>query len=144
MGKSPLIRGNADVTPTLPPHGVHLMPAILKHSFVLAVHNVKASAKFYVDALGFHITADLGGWIFVAKDNTTLMLGECPDDPAPSTLGSHSYFAYLEVDNVDAYHAQLKTHLPNLALPADKPWGMRELPITTPDGHRLMLGQTIK
>ena len=33
----------------------------------------------------------------------------------------------------------LKPHVPSLATPADKPWGMRELPITTPDGHTIRL-----
>ena len=71
------------------------MPTILQNHYVLAVHDVNASAKFYADALGFVITAEPPGWIFVSKDNPPIMLGECPDDLPPSELGSHNYFAYL-------------------------------------------------
>jgi catechol 2,3-dioxygenase-like lactoylglutathione lyase family enzyme len=121
-----------------------LMPTILQNHYVLAVHNVRESAKFYVDALGFAITADLGGWIFVSKDNCMIMLGECPDDMHPSQLGGHNYFAYLRVDDVNGYYAQLtQKGINSLDGIADKPWGMREFGIRTPDGHRIMIGQKI-
>jgi uncharacterized glyoxalase superfamily protein PhnB len=120
------------------------MPKILQNHHVLAVHNVRESAKFYVDALGFTITSDLGGWIFVSKDNCTIMLGECPASIDVNQLGDHNYFAYLRVDDVDGYHAQLKQKgVSFLGGIADKPWGMREFGIKTPDGHRIMFGQKI-
>jgi uncharacterized glyoxalase superfamily protein PhnB len=120
------------------------MPKILQNHYVLAVHNVRESAKFYVEALGFTLTSDLGGWIFVSKDNCMIMLGECPDDMAPSELGCHNYFGYLRVDDVDAYYAQLRQKgIDSLNGIADQPWGMREFGIKTPDGHRIMIGQII-
>ncbi len=120
------------------------MPTILQNHYVLAVHNVRESARFYVDVLGFAVTLDSGGWIFVSKDNCTIMLGECPADMHPSQLGSHNYFAYLRVDDVDAYHAQLQSHgINSLDGIADKPWGMREFGVKTPDGHRIMIGQKL-
>jgi predicted enzyme related to lactoylglutathione lyase len=120
------------------------MPTILQDHYVLAVPNVRESASFFVEALEFSFTSDLGGWIFVSKDNCMIMLGECPQDMHPSQLGSHNYFAYLCVDDVDAYFAQLQQKgIPSLNGIADKPWGMREFGIQTPDGHRIMIGQTI-
>ena len=120
------------------------MSAILQNHYVLAVHNVQESARFYVDVLGFSVDSDLGGWIFVKKDNCMIMLGECPDDMHPSELGCHNYFAYLRVDDVDAYHAQVeRAGFEPLDVVADKPWGMREFGVKTPEGHRLMIGQTI-
>lgn len=117
---------------------------ILQNHYVLAVHNVKKSAQFYVDVLGFKVFLDLGGWIFVKRDNCMIMLGECPNDMHPSELGCHNYFAYLRVDDVDVYHDQIKRsgHQP-LEAAADKPWGMREFGLTTPDGHRIRIGQAI-
>jgi uncharacterized glyoxalase superfamily protein PhnB len=113
--------------------------------YVLAVHDARAAAKFYVEALGFRIVDEPPGWIFVLKDNCMIMLGECPDDMRPSELGCHSYFAYLRVDDAAAYHAQLKAKgVPSVRDIEDQPWGMREFSITTPDGHRIMIGQTIK
>jgi len=121
------------------------MPTILQNHYVLAVHNVRESAKFYVDILGFTITHDLGGWIFVSKDNFMIMLGECPNDMHPSQLGCHNYFAYLKVDDADGYYAQLtQKNAAFLNKIEDKPWGMREFGIKTPDGHRIMIGQSIK
>jgi uncharacterized glyoxalase superfamily protein PhnB len=120
------------------------MPTILQNHYVLAVHNVRESARFYVDVLGFAIVSNLGGWIFVKKDNCMIMLGECPNDMHPSELGCHSYFAYLRVDDADAYYAQLqRAGAESLGGIADKPWGMREFSVKTPDGHRLTIGQTI-
>jgi catechol 2,3-dioxygenase-like lactoylglutathione lyase family enzyme len=117
---------------------------ILANHYVLAVHNVARSAKFYVDILGFQITANPPGWIFVSKDNCTIMLGECPDDLHPSQLGCHNYFAYLVIDNVDTYHADLTSRgAQDISPPSQKPWGMKEFTIKTPDGHRLTIGQKI-
>ena len=120
------------------------MPTILQNHYVIAVHDVKLSAKFYVDVLGFRIVHEPEGWIFVRKDGCMLMLGECPDDMHPSQLGCHNYFGYLWVDDVDAYFAQVKqAGAQTLTEVADKPWGMREFALKTPDGHRIMIGQEI-
>lgn len=120
------------------------MPTILRHHYVLAVHNVKASAAFYVEKLGFRVVNEPEGWIFVERDGFMIMLGECPDDMHPSTLGCHSYFAYLGVDDVDAFYAQVRASGAELTSPiADKPWGMREFGVRTVDGHRIMFGQLL-
>jgi uncharacterized glyoxalase superfamily protein PhnB len=120
------------------------MPTILQNHYVLAVHNVRDSARFYVDVLGFDIASEHGGWVFVKKDGCMIMLGECPNDLPPSELGCHNYFAYLRVDDVDAYFEQVRAKGADLLNePSDKPWGMREFGIKTPDGHRIMLGQSI-
>jgi predicted enzyme related to lactoylglutathione lyase len=108
------------------------------------VHDVKKSAKFYVDVLGFSISSEPAGWIFVKKDDCLIMLGECPNDMHPSALGCHNYFAYLRVDDVDGYHRQIQQAGGEFtSIVADKPWGMREFGIKTPDGHRMMIGQNI-
>jgi hypothetical protein len=36
------------------------------------------------------------------------MLGRCPDTPSASEIGDHSYVAYLEVDDIQAYYARAK------------------------------------
>lgn len=117
---------------------------ILRNHHVLAVHDLQASARFYVDALGFMVVAEHPGWVFVRKDDCMVMLGECPDDLAPSTLGSHAYYAYLMVSDVDGYRANIETQAPGVCGPIDdKPWGMREFGLRTIDGHRIMIGQVI-
>jgi catechol 2,3-dioxygenase-like lactoylglutathione lyase family enzyme len=121
------------------------MPSILRNHYVLAVHNVRQSAEFYVEKLGFSITADHGGWIFVARDNCMIMLGECPDDMHPSELGCHSYFAYLRVDDADGYYQELKDRGADfLSEIQDKPWKMREFGVRTVDGHRITIGHSLE
>jgi uncharacterized glyoxalase superfamily protein PhnB len=116
----------------------------LQNHYVLAVHDVRKSARFYVEQMGFHVTAEPPGWIFVARDNCMIMLGECPDDMHPSELGCHSYFGYLLVDDAHAYHAELRAKgAESLGPVEDKPWGLREFSIKTPDGHRINVGQPL-
>jgi catechol 2,3-dioxygenase-like lactoylglutathione lyase family enzyme len=118
---------------------------ILQNHYVLAVHSVRESAAFYVDKLGFQIVAEPPGWIFVARDSCMIMLGECPDDMHPSRLGCHNYFAYVRVDDVDAYYEEIRRNgLSSLSPIADEPWGMREFSIRTVDGHRIRFGQINK
>src|SRR5258707_15225351 len=120
------------------------MSPIMQNHYVLAVHDVRRSADFYVQMLGFSIVNQPPGWIFVARDNCMIMLGECPDDMAPSELGCHSYFAYLRVADADSYYNELKAKgadlLSNIE---DKPWGMREFALRTVDGHRITIGHML-
>lgn len=120
------------------------MPAILQNHYVLAVHDVKASAEFYVRVLGFQVVSEPDGWIFVAKDRCMIMLGECPDDIHPSKLGCHNYFAYLAVTDADEYYSVVRERGAEVLSPIeDKPWGMREFSLRTPDGHRITIGHSV-
>jgi uncharacterized glyoxalase superfamily protein PhnB len=120
------------------------MSPILQNHYVLAVHDVRKSADFYVRMLGFRIVREPPGWIFVAKDSCMIMLGECPDDMPASELGCHSYFAYLRVENADSYYQHVKAQGADLLSPIeDKPWGMRQFTVRSPDGHRINIGHII-
>jgi catechol 2,3-dioxygenase-like lactoylglutathione lyase family enzyme len=78
---------------------------ILRNHHVLAVHDVRAAARFYVDVLGFELVQEPPGWIFVERKGCMLMLGECPDDLSPARLGCYRYFAYLLADDADGMRA---------------------------------------
>jgi uncharacterized glyoxalase superfamily protein PhnB len=73
------------------------------------------------------------------------LLGECPDEVSADQLGCHSYFAYLRVDDAEEYHARVERSglAPRLSPVAAEPWGMREFSLTTPDGHRIRIGEVI-
>jgi uncharacterized glyoxalase superfamily protein PhnB len=119
------------------------MPKILQNHYVLAVHDLEQSAGFFAK-LGFQIASEPPGWIFVEKDNCMIMLGECPDAARPGELGDHSYFGYLRVDDVNAYYEEVKANGVQITSPiSDKPWGMREFGVRSPEGHRMMIGQWI-
>ena len=120
------------------------MSSILQNHYVLAVHNARRSAEFYVHMLGFRIVREPPGWIFVAKDNCMIMLGECPDDMDPGELGCHNYFAYLRVADADTYYNNLKAKGADLlSILEDKPWEMREFAVRTVDGHRITIGHSL-
>lgn len=110
---------------------------------VLAVRDLERSTRFYTEQLGFTREAvDAEGWSFLRHGRFRVMLGECPGERPAGELGNHSYFAYVELDDIDAYHEQVVGRGVEPISPLEtKPWGMREFGIRTPDGHRIVFGQ---
>ena len=122
------------------------MQRIVDSRSVLAVRDLRASTRFYIDVLGFQkdFGDDDGGWSFLSRDAFKVMLGECPDAPPAGELGDHSYVAYLIVKGVDQLHDELAARgAPVIAPPVDQPWGLREFGIRTPDGHRIRFGEPL-
>lgn len=118
---------------------------IQRTMFVLAVHDLQQSADYYRDVLGFTIH-DIGddGWRMFERQGCRIMAGHCPDSIPASELGDHSYFAYLVLDDIDAYHVELVANkVTFIKTIRDEPWGMREFGIRTIDGHRIMFGQDL-
>jgi catechol 2,3-dioxygenase-like lactoylglutathione lyase family enzyme len=118
---------------------------ITKTRHVLAVPDLQRSLAYYRDVLGFEIR-EIGddGWRFFILGAFEIMAGHCPDALPPIELGDHNYFAYVILDDLDAYHdrvaatgAQLIKH------PRNEPWGMREFAVRTIDGHRIMFGRPL-
>lgn len=109
--------------------------------YVIAVHDLERSARFYGDVLGFEVRS-VGdpGWRFFVRGGCFIMAGECRDALAPAALGDHSYFAYVEVDGIDASYEELLAKRVDVIKPLREPWGMREFGIRTVEGHGLMFG----
>ena len=114
-------------------------------SFVLAVPDLERSAAYFRDALGFQLTWPEGtGWQLVSRGAVRIMLGHCPDAIAPAATSDHSYFGYLNIDDADAlYNEFVGRGAIILQPPTDRPHGMREFVVATPDGHRMMIGQDL-
>lgn len=113
--------------------------------FVLAVKDLAESAKFYQSVLGFQVS-EVGdeGWRIFERDNCRIMAGHCPDSMPAKELGDHSYFAYLTLDDVDSFHAELTGKgVEIIKALQSEPWGMREFGVRTNDGHRIMFGQEL-
>ncbi len=120
------------------------MPEILASTFVLAVQNLAASKEFYGEKLGFTEDLSVDGWAFLSRGACKLRLGECPDAIPMSKAQDHSWFAYLHVsDAAGLYRETLKNGVEIWHTLADKPWGMREFSIVTPDGHRIVFGERL-
>ncbi|MFM7199540.1 MAG: VOC family protein [Myxococcota bacterium] len=116
----------------------------LRSRFVLAVPDLRRSVTFYQEVLGLRLEFESPGWAFLGLDGFQVMLGECPDALPADTLGDHSYFAYITVQELKALAEELQAKGVECIQPLeDKSWGMRELGIRTPDGHRIMFGEVL-
>ena len=122
-----------------------MQPKIAPWAFVLAVPDLDRSADYFRDVLGFRVLwKDATDWRLVERDSVRVMLGHCPDDTRPADLGSHSWFGYLEVDNIDALYDEIVARGATCSQPADRHYGMREVVVTTVDGHRIVFGQEVQ
>jgi catechol 2,3-dioxygenase-like lactoylglutathione lyase family enzyme len=121
------------------------MTEITKSSFVIAVPDLKKSAAFYRDVLGFVVQSIPDpGWLFFRCGNCTIMAGECPQAIPPGQLGDHSYFAYLQVQEIDSFYESVRAAGAQIGKSLrDEPWQMREFSVVTVDGHRIMFGRPI-
>ena len=121
------------------------MARIVNSRCVLAVRDLAVSTRYYTDVLGFtRDPIDADGWSFLTRNNFRVMLGECANEKPAGELGDHSYFAYWNVDDVDEFYRELAERSALvISEPTDKPWGLREFTLRTPDGHRITCGQEI-
>ena len=72
------------------------------------------------------------------------MLGECTEDKSAFETKNHSYFAYVDVINIDALYFEFKSKSVEIISDIDnKSWKQRKFAIRTIDGHRIMFGQAI-
>jgi uncharacterized glyoxalase superfamily protein PhnB len=111
---------------------------------VLAVHELAASVDYYTRVLGMTIDFTAPGWAFLSRGSLRLMLGECLDAIPAHELGDHSYFVYVTVEGINEFYGEIVANGATLTQTlGDKPWGMREFGVRTPDGHRIMFGQEI-
>ena len=113
--------------------------------YVLAVKDLKKSATYYEKQLGFSTYWAGEGWHFLYREKFMVMLGECPDDRSAFETANHSYFAYIEVENIDSLYREYRAKELDISSEIeDKPWGQREFGVRTIDGHRIMFGEEIK
>lgn len=120
-------------------------PKITGSRFVLAVKNLERSAAYYEKQLGFKTLWSGEGWHFLGREQFIVMLGECADEPSAFETGDHSYFAYIDVENIDALYREYSVKAVEvLSKIADKPWGQREFSIRTIDGHRITFGESLQ
>jgi len=121
------------------------MPNVRQTRFVIAVHDLQKSAAFYRDVLGFTVhTIPHPGFLFFVAGNCTIWAGLCPDALSPFELGDHSYFAYLEIDDIDDYYDSVRAKGATIGKSIrDELWGMREFGVVTADGHRIMFASAV-
>ena len=109
---------------------------------VLAVKDLAIAAEYFKAKLGFDLDFTVPGWEFLSFGEFKVMLGECSDEMTAEATGNHSWFAHCLVENVDEIYAEFNNRgAAILSRVANKPWGIREFTVITPDGHRIAFGQ---
>ena len=117
---------------------------VVRSRHVLAVKDLKVEADYYKDKLGFDLDFTAPGWEFLSFGNFKVMLGECADEMTAAATGNHSWYAHVIVENVDEVYEEFIERGANiLSKIENKPWGIREFSVVTPDGHRIGFGQLI-
>jgi uncharacterized glyoxalase superfamily protein PhnB len=111
---------------------------------VLAVKDLRTEADYYVDKLGFDRDFIVPGWEFLSFGDFKVMLGECAGAALARDTGDHSWYGNVLVENVDEVYREFIERGAEILSPiADKPWGLRDFSVVTPDGHRIVFSQQI-
>jgi uncharacterized glyoxalase superfamily protein PhnB len=115
-----------------------------KTQHVLAVNDFDQAVNYFKDMLGFTLEQTIGGWAFLHLGDFYLMVGDCRGEMLARQTNNHSLFAYVNCEGIDELYDQYKTKgvVFNQTI-ANKPWGLREFGVETPEGHRIMFGQEI-
>jgi predicted enzyme related to lactoylglutathione lyase len=105
---------------------------------VLHVADVRATAAYYRDVLGFKWDFGDEEYSVVWRDNSAIHL----------TRGTQSLPAGIHlfqwVRDVDAYHREIKDRGADvLEEPTDRPYRIRELKVRDPNGIEIVFGQDI-
>jgi uncharacterized glyoxalase superfamily protein PhnB len=122
------------------------MTTLVEPRSVLAVRDLSASTRYYIEVLGFTLDPiDAPGWSFLTRDSCRLMLGECPDEVDAGETGNHSWFLHILVEEVDELHSELRGKGAEIIVPlGDRTHGHREFVVRTSDGHRIMFGEPLE
>lgn len=117
---------------------------VRKTQHVLAVNDLEAAERYFVEKLGFALRTRIDGWSFLHLDNFHLLVGHCEGEMLAKETNNHSYFAYVNCEGIDELYADyIARGVEFTQTISDKPWGLREFGVITPEGHRLMFGQDI-
>ena len=115
---------------------------------MIAVESVDAVRDFYVDKLGFtHVMGMVGkdgqlDFVTVVLGGARVMFSRAPGaDGAPpraARSGKQPVEIYLQVDDVDAYHDQVKKKTVKISDPLTLQWwGDRTFKVLDPNGYEI-------
>ena len=101
-------------------------------------YNIKETAAFFTDILGFTPSMNEDGYAILYKDNHTVHIL-----PAGTNIGEMEF--YLEVNNIDVMWEEIEGKLTGIKVraPFDREYGMREMHIIIPQTKTLLfIGHT--
>ncbi len=124
--------------------GAIVMSIITRNHTIFAVEDVEVSRAFYIEKLGFAETMQTGGWSFLKRGSLRLRIGHCPGISPMSACPEHSLIIQAETDDANALYEEFRAKGVDVSEPEDKPWGLREFGVVSPDGHRFMFTQRLE
>ncbi|RZK42530.1 MAG: VOC family protein [Pedobacter sp.] len=108
----------------------------------LPMRDKAATIAYYVDGLGFRLSADYGDYLMLSKDSIEVHFFLFKALDPKENYGQ----VYLRTDNIESLYRSLQLNLvpihPNGSL-ATKPWGQKEFSLLDPDHNLLTFGQSI-
>ena len=118
---------------------------VLSSRVLLAPQDLEGSVRWYVETLGLRIAREFG--VDGRRTGVVLFLGggflelSGAATPTGATDASATPVAlWLQVPDVDEEHDRLRQAGVAVAgAPRTMPWGLRELWLRDPDGHRIVL-----
>ena len=108
---------------------------------VLRAADYPRARAFWTGTMGFDVVEEGGDparFGIFRRDAATVFVDAWHGGDAQPSPGWRAYF---HTGDVDALAASLERAA--IEGPEDKPWGMREIVVTDPDGNRLCFGQDI-
>jgi len=125
-------------------------PRVLSGATVLLVTDVKRSAEYFRDALGFRFDGYWGdppSFCMVWRDEQCFMLKQVADPSVIRplhTVESIVWDAYLWVDDVERLHRDFTERDAAIAkAPHVTGYGVKEMVVRDPDGHTICFGQEL-
>jgi len=117
---------------------------VTKTQHILAVNDFDSALKYFTEKLEFTLGNIVDGWAFLNLNGFNLMVGDCQGEIPARETHNHSLFAYINCEGIDELYEQYqKNGVQFKQKLADKPWGLREFEVETPEGHRILFGQDI-
>lgn len=130
------------------------MTLVLESAVALReVFDMPRSVAFYRDVLDFEVAATSGqesleevGWALLRNGDAELMLNtqyeppHRPEAPNPDRTAAHANTClFLACRDLDAAYAHLRGKVLDVAPPVVRPYGMRQLAVSDPDGYGICL-----
>src|SRR5688572_7185134 len=104
---------------------------------IFNVHDLRASQRYYRDALGFKVDWDYGEpptFGSVSRGHGVIFLCQ-------GCQGTPGVWAMMFVPDVDKLHEELRRREAKIRMPpTDMPWGLREMHVADLDGNVLRFG----
>jgi uncharacterized glyoxalase superfamily protein PhnB len=115
---------------------------------IIAVDSVDEARTFYVDTLGFEHSMGVVGkdgqfdFVTVNREGARVMFSRKPEPGKPSGA-RQPVELYLEVDDVDGYHDELKKRKVRITDPLTTQWwGDRTFKVLDPNGYEIWFYET--